>query len=200
MKETAIAAEHEALGNKYQLLHVSGLYCDARMYADAERVWTLAIDGERINDPLMYSNLSVFCGKQGKYAEAIHWADRALQMNPQCFHAKMVKASWLFESQRVEEAMVLYQVCLLDDKAKAADPDMYWSCVACFTASSGDIIQLNKVIAEVIHLGNEESLDFLRTDIVFDPYRSADWFIQLVGVTVMAQPVDPPAHRAPDER
>jgi tetratricopeptide (TPR) repeat protein len=187
MKEKAIAAEQEALGNKYLLLNVSGLYCDARMYADAERVWKFAIDGERIHDPLMYSNLSVFCGKQGNYDEAIQWADRALQMNPQCFHAKIVKASWFFASKRVAEAMLLYQECLGDDKAKSADPDTYWSCVACFTATSGDVIELNKAIAEVIHRGNAESLEFLRTDVVFDPYRSADWFIQLVGVTVVTQ-------------
>ncbi len=182
--------EAQAAGNPLLLLGVAGDYCDARMYQDAERVWALAMKGQAITDPMMYSNMSVFIGKQRKFPEAVAWADKALAIDKGHFHAKIVKASWLTESGDHVAGDRWYQECVADSATRGSDPALYWSCMACYLASRGDVKALEQAITQVINTQDDASLTFLRRDIVFDPYREAAWFLRLVGPTVV-QPAAP---------
>ncbi|MCK6486946.1 MAG: tetratricopeptide repeat protein [Planctomycetes bacterium] len=167
-------------------LRLAGIFSDARQYDQSEALYRKHLD---VADhyPLIYANLSVFAGKQGKYAEAIAWADQAISATRatggDTLHPTLVKASWLWEIGRQEEAKALFAsvpVPPVGDRTEST----YWGCRACFYGSVGDQTELAAAIAKCLDLGDEHFITFVRRDVVFDRYRSQPWFIALVGVTI----------------
>lgn len=140
-------------------LRLAGIYSDARQYAKSEALYRKHLDvAERF--PLICANLSVFAGKQAKYAEAIEWADKAinagkriLAVNPEAvvdlMHPTLVKASWLWESGMQAEAKVLFASIAVP---QVGDPkeSTYWSCRACFYGSVGDQPELSAAIGRCL--------------------------------------------------
>ena len=185
--DIAKKSEIEAMGNQYMLLGVAGSYFNARLYSDAERIYNIAIKGLPITDPMIYSNMSVFIGKQGRYNEAISWADKALKMRPNDFHGKIVKASWLIESGDKEGGDKLFDECVSDAKFKELHKSFYWDCLSCYLASSDRKDELKDAISKAVENGDLYSMKFIKMDIVFDKYRNENWFIQLVGKTIASQ-------------
>ncbi|MCY3019278.1 MAG: tetratricopeptide repeat protein [Planctomycetota bacterium] len=138
----------------------------------------------RPDDPLAYSSLSVFLGKQGKLKEAEEACRTALRLDPNWMHAKLVLASWVWLQGRKEEALKLAgSVAEPDDKAWKG---LYFGCLACFYASVGDENKIQAYIKQTREL-DPQNMSFFERDIVFDPYRGKDWFIKLVGKT-LAEP------------
>ena len=173
-------------------LRLAGIYSDARQYGKSEALYRKHVDlADRF--PVIYANLSVFAGKQAKYAEAIEWADKAigagkriLAANPETgvdlMHPTLVKSSWLWESGQQVEGKALFASIAVP---LVGDPDesTYWSCRACFYASVGDQAELTAAIGRCLDLSDHHVATFVRRDVVFDRYRDQPWFIQLVGIT-----------------
>lgn len=173
-------------------LRLAGIYSDARQYAKSEVLYRKHVDvAERF--PLIYANLSVFAGKQAKYAEAIEWADKAISAgrqimvaNPEAevdlMHPTLVKASWLWESGQQGAAKALFASVAVPIVGDASE-STYWSCRACFYGSVGDQAELTAAIGKCLDLADSHLATFIRRDVVFDRYRAQPWFIELVGIT-----------------
>jgi tetratricopeptide (TPR) repeat protein len=174
-------------------LRLAGIYSDARQYDKSEALYRkhLAV-ADRF--PLIYANLSVFAGKQGKYTDAIAWADKAISAGKRILatepdaavdtmHPTLVKASWLWESGQHDEGMALFNSIAVPP---AGDPreSTYWGCRACFYGSVGDQAELWAAIGKCLELADVHFVTFVRRDVVFDRYRAQPWFIELVGVTL----------------
>jgi len=174
-------------------LHLAGLYSDARQYGKSEALYLKHVAlADRF--PMIYANLSVFAGKQAKYAEAIEWADKAISTSKRLLaaqadaevdimHPTLVKASWLWESGKQDEAKTLFNGVAVPP---AGDPSeaTYWGCRACFYGSVGDQTELKAAIGKCLDLADEHFVTFIRRDMVFDRYRAQPWFIELVGITL----------------
>jgi tetratricopeptide (TPR) repeat protein len=184
-KYTDIAknAELEAAGNPLMLLDVAGKYMEARDYKKASDIYTEIIKNFAVTHPMIYSNQAVFLGKQKRYEEAIEMADRAIKMDPTAIHPKMVKASWLWESGKHDDATALYNSVQVPASG-SPDESLYYGCKACYFASVGDEKEMQSAINQCMELKDKHFVTFIRRDIVFDPYRKKEWFIQLFGNTV----------------
>lgn len=144
------------------------------------------------NTAILYSNLSVFLGKQAKYQKAILAADKALELATQDervrHHAMLVKASWLWKTGKHQEADALVaSVSGLGEKPE--EQLTYYACLSCYNADKGDEAKIEEALRKVQALIKEHTelaayFDLIKRDIVFDPYRSKDWFIALFGKTL----------------
>lgn len=192
-RRMAAALEAKTERNPHDDLRLAELYGDARQYDKGEVIYRkyLAV-ADRF--PVIYANLSVFAGKQGKFIEAIEWADRAIDTGKRLLadkpdaqvdtmHPTLVKASWLWESGKRDDAMLLFNSIAVPP---AGDPreSTYWGCRACFYGSVGDQAELAAAIGKCLDLADEHFVTFIRRDVVFDRYRDQLWFIGLVGITM----------------
>ena len=192
-RRMALALEVKADRDANDDLRLAGIYSNSREYGKSEALYRKHLNvAERF--PLIYANLSVFAGKQAKYAEAIGWADKAINaarrlaadksdVQPDIMHPTLVKASWLWESGKQDEAMALFNSVAVPP---AGDPHAttYWACRVCFYGSVGDQAELIAAIGTCLDLADEHAITFIRRDVVFDRYRAMPWFINLVGITI----------------
>jgi len=129
----------------------------------------------------LHANRSVGLGKLGRHAEALAAADRAIVLDPQSFHPRIVRASWLHRLGRFDEARQAVAQTLApaeDDPARR----LYETCLACYHADAEDRQALEPLLRRLV--ANPESAAFFRRDPVFDPYRHEAWFIAIVGATL----------------
>lgn len=192
-RRMAVALEAKGNRDPNDDLRLAGLYSDAWQYDKSEALYRKHLTvADRY--PLIYANLSVFAGKQAKYAEAIEWADKAISAGKRLqaaqpdagvdiMHPTLVKASWLWESGKHDEAKTLFNSIAVPP---AGDPSesTYWGCRACFYGSVGDQAELSAAIGKCLDLADEHFVTFIRRDVVFDRYRAQPWFIELVGITL----------------
>lgn len=176
-------ANKNSYGNPILVLVAAEKYVDARMYDVAESLIADLIKKYGATHAMMYSSLSVVQGKQGKFAEAMSSIDKALAMDPNSMHTKLVKASWLFETGKAADASQL--VASVPVPATGAiDHAMYWGCMACYNASTGNESEMEKAMKKVLEAKDKDGERFLRRDVVFDKYRSRTWYVDLFGNTV----------------
>jgi predicted Zn-dependent protease len=176
-------ANSNSFGNPILVLDAAEKYSDARKYDISENLLADLIKKYGATHSLMFSSLSVVQGKQSKYAEALVTIDKALTMDPSNTHTKMVKASWLYETGKADEADKLIASVPVP-KVGDLDYTMYWSCVACYNASTGIESEIEKAMKNVMAVGDRDAERFFRRDVVFDKYRTSKWFIDIVGNTV----------------
>ncbi|MDA3963488.1 MAG: hypothetical protein PF961_22110 [Planctomycetota bacterium] len=191
---TAATHDNETLTQAAQLAKVQAAhfvasrYSDARDYESAIRELqsTLLTDPDNV---LTHSNLSVFYGKLGHYNMAKMHALQVLELNPpDTMHANMILASWEYHLGNENRAQEIMNNVIVPDKN---DPRyrFYQSCRACYYASTGDIAEVEQAIQESLGASNQ-SMKFYRNDVIFDPYRQQQWFIDLVGITTEQQEPD----------
>jgi predicted Zn-dependent protease len=128
-----------------------------------------------------WSNLSVMLGKQRKYAAAQAAVRRALALDGGHLHARLVAPSWTLGLGHREQAIAEFTALPIP-----TDPDeahLYWSAAACFYADAGDAGKVEQGIREALIL-QPNMKEFFQRDLVFDPYRGKEWFIELVGPTL----------------
>lgn len=155
---------------------------EARDYVEAEAVLRELAEAMPGN-PSIIANLSVSLGKQGRYAEALAEADRALASpDVHAMHANAIRASWLWHLDRRDEARTAFAAIPVPAPTDA-DYELYQDCRACFSASAHDLQTLRESIG-VLHALGWESLAFVRGDVIFDQYRAEIWFSELVGNTL----------------
>jgi tetratricopeptide (TPR) repeat protein len=176
----AFAAAH---GDPMQLVMATGKFMDARDYARAESILADIIARYHVQNSMMFSNLSVFQGKQGKFKDAIASADKALAIQPDSLHARAVKASWLYESGDHDGGLKLFQSIAVPEAGDSKE-SLYYGCATCFYASVGDVEKLQSSMDATIRLGDEHFIEFVKRDVVFDRYRKEPWFVTRFGVTV----------------
>ncbi len=140
--------------------------------------------------PAFQANLSVFLGKQGRYAEAAEAARKAIALadgNPDnMWHPSLVLASWEWRLGKHEEAQALVDAVPIPKKDASGALSLYYGCLACFSADKGDEAAIEANIRLTLNTAEPDSplRVFFRRDVVFDPYRSRPWFINLVGKTL----------------
>ena len=165
----------DAKGDPQLLSVAAGYYMDAREYKIAEDIYTHILEKYNPHNPYVYSNLSVFCGKQKKYDLAIRYADLALDIDPHHMHAKAVKASWLYEKGEKERGLQLFESIPMPQEADQLD--LYYGCRACFYASVGDA---DRVKESVKLIKSDGFATFFKNDIVFDKFRNESWYLDMV--------------------
>lgn len=174
-------------GNDPQIVHewlwkLSDAYMRLRRYDDMELTCKamLAIAPHYFPN---HSNLSVAYGKQGKYAQAIEEARiAALMSGKDNMHPEMVLCSWLYLSGKKAEALDHFsKVGIPTEPSKRG---LYFACKASLFASVGDVAVLKDAIQQSLK-DSADHKGFFERDISFDPYRAQDWFVALVGKTLI---------------
>ena len=136
---------------------------------------------------LAHDTLSICLGKSGKYDEAIKEAKQATVLDtPPAMHPNLVLASWEWHAGKKDDA--LKRVASVAAPSDANDQRNYYGTLTCFYASVGDEEKIQDAFKKASAVDKQGSLvEFLARDIVFDPYRRKDWFINIVGKT-LAEP------------
>lgn len=178
-KGKAVSALKSAHGDPNALINAAHLFMDARDYATAETICGNLLRTGKYELPFMYSNYSVFLGKQGKYQAAIAAADKALALDPGNMHARAVKASWLYESGQTEAGIRLFEDIAVP--AAGYPRILYFECRACFYGSVADEKQVREAMACVVTDSNCQV--FFKNDVVFDKFRTKDWYMKFFGFT-----------------
>ncbi len=134
--------------------------------------------------PVLHANLSVTLGKMGRYREAAAEARKALALpGVDAMHANMVLACWEWELGQGAQARA--RVKSVAVPARRGDRRLYYGCLACFRAQTGDEKATEAAMKQALALDSTSgSRAFFERDVAFDPYRKRAWFIRLVGETL----------------
>ena len=157
-----------------QMRHYDRAAACVQKIVDLYPTWSIAHD-----------TLSVFLGKAAKYKEAAAEAQKAIDLDPaRAMHPNLVLASWEWHLGKKEEA--LKRISAIAVPETEMEKRSYYGCLACFYASVGDETKIADAIQKSLDMDPGKTFrSFLERDIVLDAYRGKDWFIKLVGKTLL---------------
>lgn len=153
-----------------------------RQYKEAEAVSDKLIARAGNRADLLFDK-SCYVGKQGRFDDALKLAEEGLGKRPDDLRGKMVKAIWLAALDRKDDVAAILkglQVPKLGEK----DHNLYWLCKAYVMARLNDAGEVERAIRECMRSDADHwGYDCFQRDVTFDPFRTQQWFVDLVGKT-----------------
>lgn len=153
----------------------------ARNFHLAEQFMLVAIENGA-SEPKAQVALSIYLGKQRKYAEAIVVLRRALEMpNVDSVHANLILATWEHCIGKPTEARKRYDDVSPDALANAT----HYGAAACYHAVANNEEQVKVYLRKRLVNDDGQGRQFIAREVLFDKYRECEWFIKLIGITLV---------------